>query len=43
MIVKSIKNIKKGSEIFDSYLLNKDLKKDHTQYLYEHYGFVCNC
>ena len=42
MIVKSIKNIKKGSEIFDSYLLNKDLKKDHNDYLYEHYGFICN-
>ncbi len=41
MIVKSIKNIKKGSEIYDSYLLNKDLK-DHNEYLYEHYGFVCN-
>jgi SET domain-containing protein len=42
MIVTSIKNIKKGSEVFDSYLLNKNLKKDHNEYLYEHYGFVCN-
>jgi SET domain-containing protein len=41
MVIKSIKNIKKGSEVFDSYLVNKDLK-DHDKYLYEHYGFVCN-
>ena len=40
MIVKSIKSIKKGSEIYDSYIVNKNLK-DHKEYLYEHYGFIC--
>lgn len=41
MIVTSIKNIKKGTEIYDSYLVNKNLK-NHNEYLYEHYGFICN-
>ncbi len=42
MVVKAIKNIKKGYEIYDSYLVNKDLT-NHDKYLYEHYGFVCGC
>lgn len=42
MYVNSIRNIKKGEEIFDSYLENKNIK-NHTTYLYEHYGFNCEC
>jgi hypothetical protein len=44
MVVKTIKNIKKGSEIFDSYLINKTISKtSHKEYLYNHYGFYCQC
>jgi hypothetical protein len=42
MYVKSIRNIKKGEEIFDSYLENKQIT-NHKIYLKEHYGFVCEC
>lgn len=38
----AIKNIKKGEEIFDSYLENKNIKS-HKEYLQDHYGFICNC
>ena len=34
--------IKKGEEIFDSYLENKKIK-NHKKYLEEHYGFSCDC
>jgi hypothetical protein len=44
MIVKTTKFIKKGSELFDSYLINKDISKEaHKEYLFDHYGFYCNC
>ena len=44
MIVKTTKFIKKGSEIFDSYLINKDITTAlHKEYLFNHYGFYCNC
>jgi len=42
MVVKAIHNIKKGSEICASYLLNKEIS-NHKEYLYEHYGFTCDC
>lgn len=42
MYVKSIRHIKKGEEIFDSYLENKKIK-NHKIYLHEHYGFTCDC
>lgn len=42
MYVKAIRNIKKGEEIFDSYLENKNIS-NHKIYLKEHYGFVCDC
>jgi hypothetical protein len=42
MYVKSIKNIKKGEEIFDSYLENKKIT-EHKSYLRNHYGFICQC
>ena len=42
MYVISIRNIKKGEEIVDSYLENKNIK-NHKNYLYEHYGFSCDC
>ena len=42
MYVKSIKNIKEGEEIFDSYLENKQII-NHKLYLKEHYGFACEC
>jgi hypothetical protein len=44
MIIKATKNIKKGTEIFDSYLMNKTFTNiNHKDYLYEHYGFYCDC
>jgi hypothetical protein len=42
MYVKSIRNIKKGEEIFDSYLENKKIT-EHKSYLRNHYGFICQC
>lgn len=42
MIVTSIRNIKPNEEIFDSYLSNKNIT-NHPEYLFEHYGFKCNC
>jgi len=42
MHLYAIKNIKKGEEILDSYLENKNIKS-HKDYLKEHYGFICNC
>jgi hypothetical protein len=42
MIVTSIRNIKPNEEIFDSYLSNKNIP-NHPEYLFEHYGFKCNC
>ncbi len=42
MYVKSIRNIKKGEEIFDSYLENKQIT-NHKIYLKEHYEFECDC
>lgn len=38
----AIRDIKKGEEIFDSYLENKKINV-HKEYLREHYGFICNC
>jgi len=42
MITYAISDIKRGEEIFDSYLINKSIKF-HKEYLYEHYGFRCDC
>jgi SET domain-containing protein len=42
MITKAIRNIKKGEELFISYLMNKQIT-NHKEYLYEHYGFHCDC
>ena len=42
MYLKAKMNIKKGEEIFDSYLENKKIK-NHKIYLHEHYGFNCGC
>jgi len=42
MYVQSIRNIKKGEEIFDSYLENKIIP-NHKEYLQNHYGFKCDC
>lgn len=42
MITFATRNIKSGEEIFDSYLMNKSIKF-HKEYLYEHYGFRCDC
>jgi hypothetical protein len=42
MYVRSTINIKKGEEIFDSYLENKNFK-NHKIYLQNHYGFACDC
>ena len=36
------RDIKKGDEILNSYLVNKTIKF-HKEYLYEHYGFRCEC
>jgi hypothetical protein len=42
MSLISIKNIKKNTEITDSYLSNKTIKF-HSEYLLDHYGFSCEC
>lgn len=42
MITYAISDIRKGEEIFDSYLTKKIIKS-HKEYLEEHYGFSCNC
>lgn len=42
MITFAIRDIKRGEEIFDSYLMNKSIKS-HKEYLYDHYGFYCDC
>lgn len=42
MHLYAIKDIKKGEEIYDSYLENKKIES-HKEYLKEHYGFICNC
>jgi hypothetical protein len=42
MYLISIRNIKKGEELYASYLENKNIK-NHKDYLYEHYGFSCDC
>lgn len=42
MSLISIKNIKKNTEITDSYLSNKEIKF-HQEYLLDHYGFSCKC
>jgi len=42
MSVQTIRNIKKGEELFDSYLENKSII-NHRDYLYNHYGFYCDC
>ncbi len=42
MITFAIIDIKRGEEIFDSYLMNKSIRL-HKEYLYEHYGFRCDC
>jgi hypothetical protein len=42
MHLYAIKDIKKGQEIYDSYLENKRIKS-HKDYLKEHYGFDCRC
>ena len=42
MIVTSNQNIKKNTEICDNYLSNKNIP-NHKYYLYQHYGFTCNC
>jgi hypothetical protein len=42
MYVYANKNIKKNSEILDSYIENKKID-NHKLYLEEHYGFNCGC
>ena len=42
MIVKTTRNIKKGDELFNSYLYNKNIE-NHKLYILEHYNFVCGC
>ena len=42
MILYALRDIEKGEEINDSYLLNKKIT-NHKEYLREHYNFVCNC
>ena len=42
MIITSNQNIKKNTEICDNYLSNKNIL-NHKDYLYQHYGFNCNC
>ena len=42
MHLSAIRDIKKGEELFDSYLENKKINT-HKEYLREHYGFICNC
>lgn len=42
MKVFTLKNIKPNSELFDSYLSNKSID-NHSEYLFEHYGFKCEC
>ena len=42
MNVFTNKYIKKGCELFDNYLLNKNII-NHKEYLTNHYGFTCNC
>ncbi len=42
MIIRAKHNIKRNSELFITYLMNKSIK-NHKEYLYEHYGFYCSC
>lgn len=42
MYLYAKRDIKKGEELFNSYLENKKIES-HKEYLQEHYGFVCNC
>lgn len=42
MIVKATLNIKKGDELFNSYLYNKHFT-DHKKYILDHYNFNCDC
>jgi len=42
MKVYSNRDIKKGEELFDNYLLNKNIN-NHKDYLLSHYGFTCSC
>jgi len=42
MKVFALKNIKKNSELFDYYLSNKSIE-NHSEYLFQHYGFYCDC
>jgi len=42
MVTTTIRKIKKGEEIFGSYLTKKIIHF-HSEYLEEHYGFCCDC
>ncbi len=42
MYVYANKDIKKNSEIFNSYLMNKNISS-HKTYLHNHYAFTCSC
>lgn len=42
MHLYALRDIKKGQEIYDSYLENKKIDNHHN-YLREHYGFECRC
>ncbi len=42
MILYAKRNITKGEELFDSYLMNKKID-NHKYYLREHYNFCCEC
>jgi hypothetical protein len=42
MIVKTTCDIKKGDELFNSYLYNKNIE-NHKAYILEHYNFDCGC
>lgn len=44
MIIKTTKFIKRGEELYDSYLMNKNIRNEsHKEYLFDHYGFYCDC
>lgn len=42
MVVKTIRVILEGEELFNSYLCNKKIT-NHKEYLYNHYGFNYEC
>jgi hypothetical protein len=44
IVFKALKDIKKGEELFNSYLQDRDMRYiDRMEYLKIHYGFMCSC